>query len=57
MRWSDVTRVSLGHRGGVQLETADGTRLRISPIFYSDFDGTLEWLADRLAHAWPVERP
>jgi hypothetical protein len=53
--WRDIRRVSVGHRGVVRLEGVDGTRVRISPIFYNDFDQTLQWLADRLGPVWPAD--
>ena len=54
-RWSDIQHVDLGPRGSVALKTADGVTLRISPIFFHDFDDTLNWLAEHLRHVWPPE--
>jgi hypothetical protein len=55
IRWRDVRGVKLGHRGRVDLESINGTRARVSAIFYNDFDATLQWLADRLTPVWPAD--
>jgi hypothetical protein len=53
LRWTDIQHVTLDSRGSVILKTADGIAVRISPIFFYDFDATLTWLAAHLTHAWP----
>ena len=53
LAWRDVKRVTLDQRGTVVLECSRGTRIRISPMFYGDFDRTLRWIAGRVPHVWP----
>ena len=52
LRWSDVHSVEFLGRGTVALEGPPG-RIRIQTYFYSDYEATVAWLAERLPHVWP----
>ena len=52
IRWEDVRSVRFKGKGAVDVAGPEG-RVRIPGPFYTDYDGLLAWLAERLPHAWP----
>jgi hypothetical protein len=54
LAWTDVRRVEYPQRGALILIGTTGV-IRLSPMFFKDFEGTLAWLRERLAQVWPTE--